>query len=218
MRGLEHEREGTFEFLQNGLDQLSEVWALVGLRIVDVLCEDGYCFCVGFTLKLVSSLLKDQSERGRIGDNSIVDDSEVSLGIRAKRMAVNDRGRAVSRPTRVCDRDLREEVLGGVDVGFRDLLAQTGHFADLLEEEHFADLVTVNTDAGGVVATILLTSEAIDQNLADSFTILDEEVVRSRQCDIGACKTRAKLIRNERISRLVNEKMGEPTARGMNAR
>lgn len=50
-------------------------------------------------------------------------------------------------PARVGDRDLGDEGLRLVDSGICDLLAKTGHFADLLEEDDFARFITIDTDA-----------------------------------------------------------------------
>lgn len=48
-------------------------------------------------------------------------------------MAVHDGGRAVGRPTRVCDRDLRVENLGGINVRAGDALTKAGDLADFLK-------------------------------------------------------------------------------------
>ena len=48
-------------------------------------------------------------------------------------MAVHDGGRAVSCPSRVRDRDLRIENLGGVHLRPRDALTKANDFADFLE-------------------------------------------------------------------------------------
>ena len=61
-------------------------------------------------------------------------------------VAVNFRGRAVGSPAGVSDRDLGNEGLRLVDSGVCDLLAETGHFADLLEEDHITGLVTIDAD------------------------------------------------------------------------
>ena len=75
-------------------------------------------------------------------------------------------------PSSVGNGDLRNEGLGSVDAGFGDLLAQASYFADLLEEEHLAWLVAVNTDPCGVITTVFLASETITENLADGLPVL----------------------------------------------
>ncbi len=172
MHRLEDEREGALQLLQDGLDELGEVHALVGLRVVDVLGEDSNCLGVGLTLKLVSTLLEDKAEGRRIRDDTIVDDGELGLGVGLQRVAVDNGGRAVSRPACVGNRDLGEEGLGSVDVGLGDLLAETSDLADFLEEEHLSGLVPVNADAGGVIAAVLLASESSDKDLANLLPVL----------------------------------------------
>lgn len=154
---LEDESERALELLQDSLDKLSKADALVGVRVVNVLREDGNGLSVGFALELVPALLKDKAERVRVGDNPVVHDSEVCLRVTLERVAVDDRWWAVRRPTRVGNGHLREEGLRRVQVRLGDLLAKTGHLADLLEEKHLAGLVAINADAGGVVSTVLLT-------------------------------------------------------------
>lgn len=71
------------------------------------------------------------------------------LWVTPERVAVDFRGRAVGGPAGVSDGDLGEEGLCLVDGRVCNLLAKTGHFADLLEEEDGAGLVAINTDACG---------------------------------------------------------------------
>ena len=87
-------------------------------------------------------------------------------------MAVDDRGRAVSCPARVCDRDLRVENLGGVYARSCDALTKAGDLADFLEEEYLARSITVYTDAGRVVTTVLLAGETVAEDIANLLAIL----------------------------------------------
>lgn len=48
-------------------------------------------------------------------------------------MAVHDGGRAVGRPSRVCDRDLRVENFGGIYLRAGNALTKAGNLADFLE-------------------------------------------------------------------------------------
>ncbi len=61
-------------------------------------------------------------------------------------VAVNFRGRAVGGPAGVSDRDLGEESLLLVDGRVFNLFAETGHFADLLKEDHITGLVAIDAD------------------------------------------------------------------------
>ena len=62
-------------------------------------------------------------------------------------VAVNFRGRAMGGPAGVSDRDLGEESLLLVNGRVFNLLAETGHFADLFEEDHITRLVAIDADA-----------------------------------------------------------------------
>jgi len=73
----------------------------------------------------------------------------------------------VGRPARVGDRDLRVENFGGVNVGGGDALAKAGNFANFLEVKGLARDIAINTDAGRVVTTILLTSETVAEDIAN---------------------------------------------------
>lgn len=89
-------------------------------------------------------------------------------------MAVHDRGRAVGCPSRVSDRDLRVENLGSVYVRGGDALAKASNLAHFLEEIYFAWSITVDTDAGRVVTTVLLAGETVAKDLTNFLAILWE--------------------------------------------
>ena len=80
----------------------------------------------------------------------------------------------MSSPSSVSDGDLRNEGLRSVDAGFGNLLAQASYFADLLEEEHLSRLVTIDTNACGVIATVLLAGETVAEDLTDRLPVLDQ--------------------------------------------
>lgn len=62
-------------------------------------------------------------------------------------VTVDLRGRAVGGPAGVSDGDLGDESLLLVDGRVCNLLAETGYFADLLEEDHITGVVAIDTDA-----------------------------------------------------------------------
>jgi len=169
---LENKGEGTFELLENGFDKLGERDALVWLRVIDIFCEDGNGLRVGLALKLVAAVLEDEAEGGGISDDTVVHDDEIAARVRAQRVAVRDRGRAVGCPSRVCDRDLRVENFGSVYFRAGDALAKTGDLADFFEEKYFAGGIAVDTDAGRVVTTVLLAGETVAEDITNFFAIL----------------------------------------------
>lgn len=87
-------------------------------------------------------------------------------------MTVNDAGRSVGSPTGVCNRDLRVERLGAVDVGLGDLRSEASDLANLLEEPSLAGLITINTNTCRVVTTVLLASETVAENVANRPAVL----------------------------------------------
>ena len=61
--------------------------------------------------------------------------------------------RAMRGPTGVGNRDLAEEGLGLVNVGFCKVLAQSCNFANLLEEQYLAGSIAINAYASAGVRT-----------------------------------------------------------------
>ena len=61
--------------------------------------------------------------------------------------------RAMHGPTGVGNRDLAEEGLGLVDIGFHKVLAQSRNFANLLEEQYLARSIAINAYASAGVHT-----------------------------------------------------------------
>lgn len=171
---LEDECEGPLEFLEYSLDQSCEGDALVWLRVVNVFSEDSNGFGISLRLEIVSSLLQDESEFSGIGDNTIVNNHKLVLGRRSNGMAVTLRRRSVGSPSCVGDRDLRDEVLGRIDVGLCDLLAQANDFAYFLEEEDCFRRIAIDAKTCRVVATVFLSCQSIAQDLKDLFAILGE--------------------------------------------
>ena len=80
----------------------------------------------------------------------------------------------MSCPSRVCDRDLRVENLGGVYGRAGNTLAKTSNFTNFLEKKDFAWSITVDTDAGRVVTTVLLAGETVAEDITNFFAILRE--------------------------------------------
>ena len=154
------------------LDELRERGLLAGRIIVDVLGEDGNRLSVGLTLELVPTLLEDKTKSSRVGDDAVMDDTELRGRIGLQRVAVDDGRGTVGGPARVRDRDLRNESLRSVDVGLGDALAESGDLADLLEEEHLSGLVAIDANTRGVVATVLLAGEARTEDLTDRLAVL----------------------------------------------
>jgi hypothetical protein len=70
-------------------------------------------------------------------------------------MAVDARRPAVSGPSGVSNASVRIEDLLDVDAALVDHLLEFRDLADLFEGKHLILLVTVDGEAGGVVATVL---------------------------------------------------------------
>lgn len=78
---LEDKGEGSLELFENGLDKLGERNALVWLRVVDIFGKDGNGLRVGLALKLVATVLENEAKGGSIGDDTVVHDDEITVGI-----------------------------------------------------------------------------------------------------------------------------------------
>ena len=181
--GLEDECERALKLLRHSLDELSEAETLIGLRVVDVLCQNRDCLCVGLTLKLVTALLQDETKSSSIGDDTVVDDDELVGGVRADWVAVDVRGRAVGGPASVSDGNLGRERLRSVHGRLGDGLAETSHLTDVLVEEDLALLVAIDTDTARVVPAILLAGKTIAKDLDDLLAFLQNQTMRSASVD-----------------------------------
>ena len=80
-----------------------------------------------------------------------MDNGELVGGVAANGVAAMKGRQAMCGPTGVGNRDLAEEGLGLVDVGFRKVLAQSRNFANLLEEQYLARSIAINAYAGAGV-------------------------------------------------------------------
>ena len=109
-----------------------------------------------------------------------MDDDELVGGVRAEGMAIDGGGDTVSSPASVGDGDLAETSLLEVDGRISDDFAEASDLADLLEEEHLSRLVTIDTDACGVIATVLLAGETVAKNLTDRLPVLDQTTLANR--------------------------------------
>jgi hypothetical protein len=88
----------------------------------------------------------DRSSKLLYGEDKYREEMDVRW-VAPEGMAIRFRGRAMGGPAGVRDGALGEKGLLLVHARVRDLLAESGHFADLLEENHVAGLVTVDADA-----------------------------------------------------------------------
>ena len=83
----------------------------------------------------------------------VMDDGELIGGIAASGVAVMKGQRAMRGPTGVGNRDLAEEGLGLVNIGFHKVLVQSCNFANLLEEQYLARSIAINGYASAGVHT-----------------------------------------------------------------
>jgi len=90
MLRLDDKGEGTFELLEKKFDKLCKREVRVMSRVINVFEEDGSRLSVRLALKLVATVLEDKAEGGSIGDDTVVHNGEVAVGIGAQRVAVHD--------------------------------------------------------------------------------------------------------------------------------
>lgn len=154
---LENKGKRTFELLQNCLDEVREGGLLLVL-IENVFCEDGDGFSISLSLELVPSLLEDEAQLGVVGNDAVVDDDKLGVGIGGDGVAISLRRGSVGGPASVGDGNLLHEGLVDIDGGRGDLLAETGYFANLLEKVDLTGLVAIDDETRRVVSTVLLAS------------------------------------------------------------
>jgi len=167
----EDKGEGTLQFLQDSFHQCGESELLV-MSVVDVFGENSDCLGIGFSFKLETALLENEAELCTVGNNTIVDNNEIRVGVRANGMAVNFRWWTMSGPPGMGDGDLGNESLIYVEGRAGNFLAEAGDLADFLEEDDGSWLIAINAKTGGIVASVLLTSETSAENLENLFATL----------------------------------------------
>lgn len=79
MDGLEQETEGTLELLDDGLNEGGEID--VGMLVENVLRQFGDGLGIGLSFELETLGLKQGSQFLVVGDDTIVDDGELPLGV-----------------------------------------------------------------------------------------------------------------------------------------
>jgi hypothetical protein len=171
MNALEENGVRALEFPHDKLCELRKVNVSL-LLVEDVFRELGNTFGICLRFESVSLVLQDGFQFAVIGDNAVVHDDKLGLGItpaglkRAEgemgpvRMTIEGRGLAVRCPSCVRDSGVGHKFLVHVDVLFVDQLAQGSNLADLLEQVDFILAVAVNGHSGGIIATVLETLKA----------------------------------------------------------
>ena len=87
-------------------------------------------------------------------------------------MAIDFRWWAMSGPPGMGDGDLGDESLVYVEGRSGDFLAEASDFAYFLEEDNRSWLIAINAKTGGIVASVLLTSETSAENFENLFATL----------------------------------------------
>lgn len=75
-------------------------------------------------------------------------------------MAVEAGWGSVGGPAGVCDTSVRVEDLGKIGLGLLNQLLQLDHLANLLVSKHLILLVSVDSETGRVISTVLEAGEA----------------------------------------------------------
>lgn len=174
---LENKGESTLELLDDALDERGKVGLAALSRVVEVLAENGYGFSVGLALKLEAALLENHPELPKVGDDTVVDDSELVGWVGSVRVAVDRAGLTVSGPTGVGQTHLGDRDLAEVNGRLVNMLAESSDLADLLENESVPLCVTINGNTGRVVTSVFETSKTVDKNVYDLLAVLLHQVV-----------------------------------------
>jgi hypothetical protein len=168
----EDEGKRTLEFFQDSFHQCGECELLVVMSVVNVFGENSDCLGIGLSLKLETALLENKAELCTVGNDTVVDNNEIRVGVGANGMAIDFRWWAVSSPPGMGDGDLGDESLVYVEGRSGDFLAEASNLAYFLEEDDGSWLIAINTKTGGIVASVLLTSETGAENLKNLFATL----------------------------------------------
>lgn len=155
---LHEQTESALQLLDNGLDKAGEVEA--GVLVEDVLGQLGNGLGVGLGLKAHALGLEESPQLLVVGDDTIVNDGKLPLGVGTVGVAVDPAGRAVGGPSGVCDTGVVVEDLGEVGLLLLNELLQLGDLANLLVREDLVLLVAIDGDTCRVVAAVLETGEA----------------------------------------------------------
>ena len=172
----EDEGKRTLQFLQDSFHQCGECELLVVMSVVNVFGENSDCLGISLSLKLETALLENEAELCAVGNNTVVDNDEIRVGVGANGMAIDFRWWAMSGPAGMGDGDLGDERLVYIEGRSGDFLAEASDFAYFLEEDHGSWLIAINAKAGGIVASVLLTSETSAENLENLFATLKIKV------------------------------------------
>lgn len=175
VNGLDQKTISTLKLLDNGLGQVGEpdLWVLV----VDVLCELGDALGIGLGLKAEALALEQGLELLVVGNDTIVNDGELPVGVGPVGVAVGGRRRTVGSPTGVGNTGVGVEDLLEVDVRLVDELPQLGDLANLLEGLDLVLLVAIDGQTGGIIASVLEARETVDEGVENELAVLLDEVV-----------------------------------------
>lgn len=150
---LHQQTKRTLKLFNDGLGQGGEVNGRVG--VVNVLGELGDGLGVRLGLELEALALEESLQLLVVGNDTIVDDSKLPLGVGSVRVAVDAAGLAVGGPPGVCNTSMVVEDFGQIGVLCGDELLQLGDLANLFVCEDLIPLITVNCKTGRVVSTVL---------------------------------------------------------------
>ena len=135
-----------YQLLDNTLDKVGESQLLVALlRVPDVLGKLSDGLGISLALEGVALLLKDELELTVVGNDSVMHDCELVLGVRAMGVGVNGRGLTVSGPTSVGHTAVGGEGLVPVNAGLGlDQLLELSNLSDLLEDQDLLVAVAID--------------------------------------------------------------------------
>jgi hypothetical protein len=137
---------GQYQFLDDCLDKGMEAYRLARslLLVKQVQRQLGGAFRVSLALKLVALLLEERPDVLVVGDDPVVDDGELVLGIAAMRMRVDRRGLSVGSPARVRHSDVAVEGLAHVHLSLlRNEGAERGNLSHLFKQKNLGIVVSV---------------------------------------------------------------------------
>lgn len=185
---LDQKTVGTLELNNNELGELAEVKVLVLVLVVDEFGKLGDALGIGVRLKLDALGAQKSLELSVVGNDTVVNDSELVVGVRSLGMAVLSLGLTVGSPSGVSNTGVDVERLLGVGVGGLDKLSKLGDLANLTVDVDGAIGVSVNGKTSRVVASVLLSLETLDEGVEDLSSSLRHEIVDVSKDSTGLVK------------------------------
>ena len=107
--------------------------------------------------------LQNLSQCSAVGDNAIMNNKKLRLGVEVDRVAIALRRRTISSPSHMSNQDLSGASLLNIKTRYSNLLVQTSNLANFFKVFNCSRFITVNGKTCRVIFIIFLMHKAISQ-------------------------------------------------------